>query len=139
MSNIPKAVPGLAGCRVLLVDDGPASRLLYEVALARAGADVLSAPDPPTARRLFLEELADGRDFGLAVLDYNTPGQDGVDLAAALRADGFNGAIAGLTAGVSDTDARRWRGAGCDAVFPKALSLPALVSRLAALARRSPR
>lgn len=129
----------LARRRLLLVEDSETARKLYALTFERAGADVLPAANAEDARRVFLEERADGRSFDLAVLDFGLPDSDGATLAGELRGLGFSGAVAGLTAGVGEADARRWRGGGCDAVLPKSLSMPAVVARLAALACRPPR
>lgn len=67
---------------ILAVEDEPAILELLEVNLADAGFRVLTAPDAETAQRVLRDTLPD-----LLLLDWMLPGQSGLALAKALRAD----------------------------------------------------
>lgn len=67
---------------VLTVDDDPIQRDLYGIYLAAAGFRVVAAESGEAA----LLEL-DRATFAVAVVDYDMPGMDGVELIHRLRAD----------------------------------------------------
>jgi CheY-like chemotaxis protein len=68
--------------RVLIVDDDPATRLLYALNLELEGLLVLEAADGRSGLARALEELPD-----LVLTDVTMPGLDGFQLAEALRED----------------------------------------------------
>lgn len=141
MPPSPKARPEppswrpLVGLRVLLADDARGTRRLYEAALENAGADVTTVRDGAEAVRTWEEALASRVPFAAAVLDFVMPEMDGIAVAATLRAAGFHGAIVGVSADLSEGDARRWLDAGCDEVLAKGVSMEGLVARVAAARR----
>lgn len=65
---------------VLIVEDEPHLRLLYEIELRQSGVDTLSAAD---GRRCLDSLLA--MDIDLIVLDMALPGMDGIDLLSRIR------------------------------------------------------
>lgn len=67
--------------KVLVVDDEPNLRLLYEMELMRAGFDVASAGSADEC----LDHL-DETDPDLVVLDVLMPGRDGIETLQLLRA-----------------------------------------------------
>ena len=67
---------------ILVVEDEPAICELLQVNLADAGYQVMTAGDAETAQRLMKGALPD-----LVLLDWMLPGQSGLALARALRAD----------------------------------------------------
>lgn len=67
---------------ILAVEDEPDILELLGVSLADAGYRVLSAADAETAQRMLRDALPD-----LVLLDWMLPGQSGLALAKALRAD----------------------------------------------------
>ena len=73
---------GLAGLRLLVVDDSPTNLRILEHQLARHGAACVLAASGPAA----LELLDQGTGVDAAVLDLHMPGMDGDVLAAVLRA-----------------------------------------------------
>lgn len=74
---------GPSARHLLVVDDDDRLRDLLKRFLSRAGFRVTAAADAAAARRL-MQTL----DFDMAVLDVMMPGEDGMSLAAAIRAKG---------------------------------------------------
>ena len=72
---------GVAGRRVLIVDDNATNRRILEVQVARWGMEARSTASGHEA----LEWVRGGETFDVALLDFNMPEIDGVALAAALR------------------------------------------------------
>ena len=83
-SSRPESADALAGRRILVVDDNATNRAILEGQLSGCGMSVTVAADGHRA----LEILRDAREpFDLALLDFDMPGLDGIQLAAAIRAD----------------------------------------------------
>lgn len=76
----------LRGLRVLAVDDTPANRRVLEAYLGSWGMRVTSCPDGDDALRELQRAAELGEPFDLAVLDYNMPRMDGVELARRVSA-----------------------------------------------------
>jgi signal transduction histidine kinase/CheY-like chemotaxis protein len=82
------SVPGvlaavdLRSCHFLVVDDNAVNRRILERQLANWGVSVTCVADGPAA----LAAFAEGQSFDLVLLDFNMPGMDGAQVAAALRA-----------------------------------------------------
>jgi len=60
--------------RVLVVEDDPNQRLLYQVELQRAGHDIVTAKEGREAL-----DLVEQVEPDLVVMDIQTPGMDGID------------------------------------------------------------
>ena len=127
----------LTGCRVLVAEDGPDLAWLYRSLFERAGAEVTVAPDGPSAVEAWRAAARSRRPFAGAVLDLGLPGMRGTELAARLRASGFDGALVGVSAFIDTERAELWLAAGCDAVVSKDRPWEELLTALsAALSRR---
>ena len=85
---------------LLIVDDDERIRRLLQKFLVRNGFWVTSARDAQHARRVL-----SGLEFDMIVLDVMMPGEDGISLTKALRADGVSTPVMLLTA-KGDTDDR---------------------------------
>ena len=86
----PGAVPSdarLAGARVLVVDDNETNRALLIAHLKAWGVTGIPVPDGPSAISELRAASAAGWPYDLAILDFNMPGMNGVQLAHAIRAD----------------------------------------------------
>ncbi|WP_162851131.1 response regulator [Panacagrimonas perspica] len=76
------APTGLAGRRILVVDDNASHRAIIEGFLGRWGVEAVLSPSPRDA----LNRLWRGESFDLALLDYYMPEIDGAQLAASIHA-----------------------------------------------------
>jgi two-component system sensor histidine kinase/response regulator len=80
----PTKVPAqieLRGLKVLAVDDTATNRRVLEAYLGSWGMRVTSCPDGPDALEALHRAAERGEPFDVAVLDYNMPRMDGVELA----------------------------------------------------------
>jgi len=78
---IPELAPQLEGLRVLVVDDNSTNRRILSLLASKWGMVARETESPADALR-WVEQ---GEPFDLALLDYQMPGMDGVELAEALR------------------------------------------------------
>ena len=83
------AHPGeLAGRRVLVVDDNATNREILEHHVLAGGMRCATAASGAQAlEQLRDARMRDGDPFELAIVDMKMPGMDGLELAAAVRAD----------------------------------------------------
>jgi signal transduction histidine kinase/CheY-like chemotaxis protein len=77
----------LKGCRVLLVDDSPEYLQMLHEQVQHWGMQVQSVPAGAQALALLRSAAARGEGFQIACLDYSMPGMNGLQLAAAIKAD----------------------------------------------------
>ena len=77
----------MRGKRVLVVDDNATNRRILTHRFSRWETDVEEMPDGESALERLQSARQEGRPFDLAVLDFHMPGIDGLQLAAAIRAD----------------------------------------------------
>jgi DNA-binding response OmpR family regulator len=110
---------------VLIVEDEPDLAQVMELALGRAGFDVLTVDTGSEARARIRQH-----DVDVVVMDRGLPDMDGLEAAASLRADGFLGAVL-VTSGHAGTDhVAESLGAGADDVLGKPFTLVELVDRV---------
>jgi CheY-like chemotaxis protein len=73
--------PGLAGKRLLVVDDNATNRRILALQAAKWGMAPRETESPATA----LQWLRDGERFDLAIVDMHMPEMDGIEMAQRLR------------------------------------------------------
>ena len=117
---------------LLIVDDDERIRTLLKKFLMRNGFLVSAARDAAHARRLL-----EGLEFDLIVLDVMMPGEDGVSLTAALRAE-MTTPILLLTARGETGDRIAGLEAGADDYLAKPFEPRELLLRINAILRRMP-
>lgn len=115
---------------VIVCDDEPDLREAVAEYLARRGLDVRPAEDAAALRRLLAERPAD-----CVVLDISMPGEDGLTLARALRAESDIGIVM-LTAAGAVVDRVVGLEVGADDYIAKPADLRELLARLRAVLRR---
>jgi two-component system, OmpR family, response regulator len=138
-TNIPpktqKALVYIAGMpaspHILIVDDHRELRELVSRALTKEGFRVSTAPDGRAMRKV----MADGR-IDLVLLDLMLPGEDGLSLCRALRAE-TNVPIIILTAKGEEIDRVIGLEMGADDYLAKPFGSRELIARIKAVLRRS--
>jgi signal transduction histidine kinase/DNA-binding response OmpR family regulator len=87
-AQLPTPVPaaGLRGLRVLVVDDNATNRRVFEAYLASWEMRPDVARDAQEATAKLHAAVRDGDPFDLALLDFNMPGENGVQLARRISA-----------------------------------------------------
>jgi DNA-binding response OmpR family regulator len=110
---------------VLIVEDEPDLAQVMELALGRAGFDVVAVDTGSEARAVIARRQVD-----VVVMDRGLPDMDGLEATAFLRAAGFLGAVL-VTSGHAGTDhVAASLGAGADDVLGKPFTLAELVDRV---------
>lgn len=117
--------------RILVVEDHPVNRQLFQEQLRLLGQQVVVAESSGRALEHF--QLS---EFDLVLTDLNMPGMDGYTLARALRAQGARIPILAVTAHASEQERATCLRAGIDEVLFKPLSIEALGNALAIYARK---
>ncbi|SDE92206.1 response regulator [Rhodospira trueperi] len=126
-----------AAPRILVVDDTADIRDLLARYLGQHGFAVSTAADAAAARRV-LEGPTDDRP-DLMILDLMLPGEDGLSLCRALRADPATAAlpVVMLTAMGEETDRVVGLELGADDYIPKPFNPRELLARVRAVLRRA--
>jgi CheY-like chemotaxis protein len=120
--------------RILLAEDNPVNRRLFEAMLRAAGADVdvaengqiaiekaVSAMRPPSSL------IATGPGYDLILMDMQMPVLDGYSAAKHLRAIRYQGPIVALTAHALTEDKEKCLAIGCDDVITKPVERDVLI------------
>jgi signal transduction histidine kinase/DNA-binding response OmpR family regulator len=130
----------LRGLHALIVDDSHANRTVLHHQLASWGVTSASAADGPQALAMLETAVKQGRLYDLALLDFQMPSMDGLELARAIRA---NPALAGvklllLTSAAQRGDGQRAREAGIDVYLTKPVRQTQLFGCLIAMMGQAP-
>jgi PAS domain S-box-containing protein len=111
----------LAGKRVLLADPSARSRSILEYYLRAWSAETTTAANGPEVLAALQEAQAAGAPFALAIVDLQTPGAEGLELAQRIR-DGASlrqTRLVMLTSLHLHLDTEAWHRAGVDAYLVK--------------------
>lgn len=122
-AQVVEAEPGKLDLSVLLIEDNALVAEITQSQLKRRFRDVYHLT---TAEQAL--DAIDSLDPDLVLTDIELPGMDGIKLCSLLRADGYDGAIFGLSAGAIGEE--ELRDAGADGILTKPLSMRRLLHEL---------
>jgi two-component system, cell cycle response regulator len=130
-SDVPLAEPPL---RVLAVDDDRMYLKRLQLVLTRAGFDVVTANDGPSA----LERIRQDRDVSVLLIDLSMPGMDGIEtVRRARQACEFPGLYAILLTASDGTEVKlRALDSGLDDFLTKSSEDSEILAKLRSAARR---
>ena len=117
--------------KLLLVEDNLAMQTTLQRTFQRRGMQVVTCDDGNRALDRWRASVPD-----VVVLDLNLPGQDGLHVLAAARAEGLAAPVLILTARGAVGDRILGLNTGADDYLPKPFDLDELEARIRALARR---
>ena len=118
----------LAGCRLLLAEDGPDNQRLINHLLTRAGAVVTLANNGREAVDCLLGRA--GEEFDAVLMDMQMPILDGYAAVRCVRDAGYARPIIALTAHSLAGDREKCLAAGCDDYLTKPLRKPELIAAI---------
>ena len=133
-TTLPNSV--LAGCNILLAEDGPDNQNLISFVLKKAGAKVTIAENGQFAVDSTLDAVIAGDPFHVVLMDMQMPVLDGYGATALLRSKGYGGHIIALTAHAMDGDRGKCISAGCDDYATKPIDRPSLIQQIATIYRQ---
>lgn len=134
LSEVPDPIDkkDLTGVPVLLVDDNKVNRKLFEKMLDHFGtkAEIMSQPEAVVSR--LLQAVDAGNPFRIAILDYNMPELDGMNLGRAIRAESSldDLSLVMLTSSGERGDAKDFQAAGFAAYLTKPIRMDILHTAL---------
>ena len=112
--SVGELTSGLAGRRLLIVDDHPINRLFLSRLLEKAGCRWAEAAGARTALTLLQDGVRQGAPFDAALLDMHMPEEDGETLGRRIKADPALARthLVMLTSASQGSDAQRLKAAG---------------------------
>jgi CheY-like chemotaxis protein len=107
---------------VLVVDDEPSIRALYQMAFAHSGCHVDVAPSAEEALEILRAQKVD-----ILFLDLNLPGMNGLEVAEKIRTQWPDIRIIGITGNLERYGQQACDAAGFHSVLPKPIQLKELL------------
>lgn len=112
---------------VLLAEDGIDNQRLISMILKKAGANVRVVDNGQQAFDAAMQAVNKDSPFDVILMDMQMPVLDGYAATAALRQQGYTGAIIALTAHAMDSDREKCINAGCDDYATKPINRAQLI------------
>ena len=75
----------LSGCKILVADDSPDLKQVFQLLLESAGATVVSCDDGECAWDTYCEAVQAGQPFDLVLMDNEMPGVNGVEVLRMMK------------------------------------------------------
>ena len=129
--GVESASLSLAGCRILVAEDGLDNQRLVRWYLERAGAQVTTVDDGQAACLAALDQAESEEPFDVVLMDMQMPKLDGYQAAQLLRQQGFAEPIIALTAHALPGDSAKCLAAGCNAYTSKPIRRDELLAIVA--------
>lgn len=134
LSEAPEPIhkEDLSGVRVLLVDDNAVNRKLFGNMLDYFGTDSEILEEPQAVVHRLLDAFDSGKPFRIAILDYNMPGLDGLNLGRAIRSESKldDLSLVMLTSSAERGEAKDFSAAGFAAYLTKPVRIDILRAAL---------
>ena len=127
--------PDLESVRVIVVDDNPTNRFIFEHHTTAWGMEVVTAADGREGLTLMRAAAGRGEPFEVALVDMRMPGLNGIELAREVRADPALIRTHLVLLSSSFEDRHAARAAGIDVQLPKPVRRQKLFNALVATAR----
>ena len=120
--------------RALIVDDSRFARVFLRGMLEERGIECLEAGDGQAGLNVLHNQCSKGAPFDLALVDWNMPVMDGLEMLKQLRADGFSSMKVMMVTNEAENDyILRALDAGADEYLMKPFDGDALCEKLAML------
>jgi len=121
----------IAGCRVLVVEDGTDNQRLISFILRKAGAIVEVANNGKIGFDQAVSAQDQNKPFDVILMDMQMPVLDGYAATRKLRQNGYTRPIIALTAHATKGDRHKCMSAGCDDFATKPINKPQLLQLIA--------
>jgi len=132
-TSLPEDI--LAGCRILLVEDGLDNQRLLSLILRKAGANVTTCDNGREGLEEALAACSSQAEAGRApydiiLMDMQMPVMDGYEATRRLRLAGYTRPVVALTAHATSGAGRQCLAAGCDDYMTKPIDRETLLNRI---------
>jgi signal transduction histidine kinase/ActR/RegA family two-component response regulator len=115
--------------RILIVDDVSSNRKLLHRLLKRKGHICEDAENGAVAVGMVVKAVMDGNPFDIVLMDNEMPEMTGPEAAAAIRAEGSDVFIVGITGNLLPEDVAHFQSRGASAVMSKPFNMDDLEER----------
>jgi len=128
--------PGLAGCRVLIVDDNASARDILSEMIRSFGMQADTAPSGPLGLEALRHAASAGRPYKIVLMDWRMPDMDGLEVARRIREEehlGRTPAVLMVTAYGRDEVVRQVERLGLQGLLIKPITQSLMFNTLASI------